>query len=92
MLIAQTRSLSAASVSVLTEQSPLSMSKISGLCVAVSVLDGLADMTNTITSLSTVNANTALFEENIDFLTDMKNNGLRPYARDAASRIIDSCI
>lgn len=90
LVVTSTHSMSSTSVSVLTKNSPLKTGSISGVSIAFNVLGGAIDMADTITTLAAVNANAKIFDENMDYLVELRDNGSRQYMRDAAAKIINT--
>ena len=90
LVVTSTHSMSSTSVSVLTKNSPLKTGSISGVSIAFNVLGGAIDMADTITTLAAVNANAKIFDENMDYLVELRDNGSRQYMIDAAAKIINT--
>ena len=85
-----TYSMRSASVSILTSKSPLAAEKISGSTFTFDLISGALDIADTITTFATINANSAIFDENMDFLMEMRDNGNRAFTKDAAADIINA--
>lgn len=90
LVVTSTHSMSSTSVSVLTKNSPLKAGSVSGVSIAFNILGGAIDMADTITTLAAVNANSKIFDENMDYLVELRDNGSRQYMRDAAAKIINT--
>lgn len=90
LIVTSTHSMSSTSVSVLTKTSPLKTGSISGVSIAFNVLGGAIDMADTITTLAAVNVNSKIFDENMDYLVELRDNGSRRYMKNAAAKIINT--
>lgn len=89
-LTLHTTTMSSSSVSVITSKSPLAMGKINGVSVAFNILSGAIDVADTLTTFAKINANADIFEENIDFLMEMRDYGNRDFTKEAAADIINA--
>lgn len=63
--------------------------KVGKACKAISYISYGIDVVDTITQFSKVSANAQAFENNIDILTEIKNNSSDDHAKDAANAIIN---
>lgn len=84
-----TYSMSNTSVSVLTSQSPLETSSINGVSIALNVWSGAIDIADTLATFAEVNANAQIFDENMDILLELRDNGKRVYNQNAAADIVN---
>ena len=93
-IVVSTHSMSETSVSVLTKTSSLDTTRIDNVLITLDLLsdaiDGVIDMADTITTLAAVNANAKVFDENIDYLVELRDNGFRPYIMSSASTVINA--
>ena len=79
------------SANLVTKNSPLKTFDTVelGASIVFNALDALVDITDTIYTISVVNANTEAFNENIDYLREMYNNGNRKLITTAAGDIMN---
>ena len=63
--------------------------QIDGKAIGFDILSGIFDIGDTIAVLSDVNANSQLFEKNMTFLVELRDNGSRANIRNATGEIIN---